>query len=112
MYGLILVEPPGGLPPVDREFYVMQGEVYTEQAFGAQGHLDFSETKLLSEDPEYFVFNGAAGALTQDAHALHATVGETVRIFFGVGGPNFTPRSTSSADLRPGFPLRRARFAA
>ena len=90
MYGLILVEPPGGLPPVDREFYVMQGEVYTEQAFGAQGHLDFSETKLLSEAPEYFVFNGAAGALTQDANALHATVGETVRIFFGVGGPNFT----------------------
>jgi len=90
MYGLILVEPPGGLPPVDREFYVMQGEVYTEQVFGAQGLLDFSETKMLSEDPEYFIFNGAAGALTQDANALHATVGETVRIFFGVGGPNFT----------------------
>ena len=90
MYGLILVEPPGGLPAVDREFYVMQGEVYTEQAFGAQGHLDFSEAKLLSEAPEYFVFNGAAGALTQDANTLRASVGETVRIFFGVGGPNFT----------------------
>jgi len=90
MYGLILVEPLGGLPSVDREFYVMQGEVYSEQPFGTQGHLDFSETKLLAEAPEYFVFNGAAGALTQDAHALHASVGETVRIFFGVGGPNFT----------------------
>ncbi len=90
MYGLILVEPTGGLPAVDREFYVMQGEVYTEQPFGAQGHLDFSEAKLLSEAPEYFVFNGAAGALTQDANTLRASVGETVRIFFGVGGPNFT----------------------
>ncbi|MEW6566566.1 MAG: copper-containing nitrite reductase [Chloroflexota bacterium] len=90
MYGLILVEPEGGLPPVDREFYVMQGEVYTEQPFGTQGHLDFSMQKLLDESPEYFIFNGAAGALTKDAHALRANVGETVRIFFGVGGPNFT----------------------
>ena len=90
MYGLILVEPPGGLPAVDREFYVMQGEVYSEQPFGTKGHLDFSDTKLLAETPEYFVFNGAAGALTQDANMLRASVGETVRIFFGVGGPNFT----------------------
>ena len=37
MYGMILVEPEGGLPPVDREFYVMQGEIYTEQPFGTQG---------------------------------------------------------------------------
>jgi len=61
MYGLILVEPAGGLPAVDREFYVMQGEVYTEQPFGSTGHLDFSEAKMLAEAPEYFVFNGAAG---------------------------------------------------
>lgn len=90
MYGLILVEPEGGLPPVDREFYVMQGEVYTVQPFGAQGHLDFDMDKMLAETPEYFVFNGAAGALTLDENALRANVGETVRIFFGVGGPNFT----------------------
>ncbi len=90
MYGLILVEPEGGLPPVDREFYVMQGEIYTAQPFGTLGHLDFSMEKLLAETPEYFVFNGAAGALTLDQNALRANVGETVRIFFGVGGPNFT----------------------
>ncbi len=90
MYGLILVEPEGGLPPVDREFYVMQGEVYTAEAFGAQGHQSFSYEHMLSEDPEYLVFNGAAGALTLDEYALRANVGETVRIFFGVGGPNFT----------------------
>lgn len=90
MYGLILVEPEGGLPPVDREFYVMQGELYTLQPFGSSGHLDFSHEKMLDEDAEYFVFNGAAGALTQDEYALRAEVGETVRIYFGVGGPNFT----------------------
>ncbi len=89
MYGLILVEPEGGLPPVDREFYVMQGELYTTGAFGEQGHQMSDTTKLLNEDPEYFVFNGAVGALT-DQKPLKANVGETVRIFFGVGGPNFT----------------------
>ncbi|MDL1910669.1 nitrite reductase, copper-containing [Chloroflexi bacterium CFX6] len=90
MYGLILVEPEGGLPPVDREFYVMQGELYTAQPFGTSGNLTDDVDKLLDENPEYFVFNGAAMALTSEEHALRANVGETVRIFFGVGGPNFT----------------------
>ena len=90
MYGMILVEPEGGLPPVDREFYVMQGELYTTQPFGTSGALTDAISKLLAEQPEYFVFNGASMALASDAHALRAKVGETVRIFFGVGGPNFT----------------------
>lgn len=90
MYGLIVVEPEGGLPPVDREFYVMQGEIYTEQPIGTPGHVDFSMQKMLDEAPEYFVFNGASAALTSDDYALKAEVGETVRIFIGVGGPNFT----------------------
>jgi nitrite reductase (NO-forming) len=89
MYGLILVEPEGGLPPVDREFYVMQGEIYTEAPFGHRGSQEFSVEKLLNERPEYFVFNGAVGALSK-LHPLEAKVGETVRIFFGVGGPNYT----------------------
>jgi nitrite reductase (NO-forming) len=89
MYGLILVEPEGGLPPVDREFYVMQGEIYTAEPLNQKGAATFSQEKLLDEAPEYFVFNGAAGALTQES-PLQAQVGETVRIYFGVGGPNFT----------------------
>ena len=89
MYGLILVEPPGGLPKVDHEFYVMQGEIYTDRPFGQRGHDEFSVDKLLAERPEYFVFNGAVGALTTE-HPMKAKVGDTVRIFFGVGGPNAT----------------------
>lgn len=89
MYGLILVEPAGGLPPVDREFYVMQGEIYTEAPFGRQGAQEFSVEKLLDERPEYFVFNGSVGALSK-LHPLHAKVGDTIRIFFGNGGPDFT----------------------
>ena len=90
MYGMILVEPEGGLPKVDREFYVMQGEIYTAQPFGTAGALTEDTTKLLNEDPEYFTFNGASMALTSEEHMLKAKTGETVRIFFGVGGPNFT----------------------
>jgi nitrite reductase (NO-forming) len=89
MYGMILVEPDGGLPKVDHEFYVMQGEIYTEKPFGSTGLLADSYQKLLNETPEYYVFNGAVGALS-DQKPLHAKVGETVRIFFGVGGPNKT----------------------
>jgi nitrite reductase (NO-forming) len=89
MYGLILVEPEAGLPPVDREFYVMQGEVYTAQDYGTKGKLTESLDRLMDEQPEYYVFNGAANALTGD-RALRAKVGETIRIYFGVGGPNKT----------------------
>lgn len=89
MYGMILVEPEEGLPPVDHEFYIMQGEIYTDAAFGQRGSQEFSVEKLLSEKPEYFVFNGSVGAITK-LHPLHAKVGETVRLYFGVGGPNFT----------------------
>ncbi|SOC35646.1 nitrite reductase (NO-forming) [Rhizobium subbaraonis] len=89
MYGLILVEPEEGLPPVDREFYVMQGEVYTSQTYGSKGKLTESLEKLMAEAPEYYVFNGAANALT-GSNALKARLGETIRIYFGVGGPNKT----------------------
>ena len=89
MYGLILVEPENGLSHVDREFYVMQGEIYTDVPYGQRGSAEFSVEKLLNEHPEYFVFNGSVGALTK-LHPMRAKVGDIVRIFFGVGGPNFT----------------------
>ncbi len=87
MYGLILVEPEGGLPPVDREYYVMQGDFYTEGEFGMPGLQPFSQAKAIDEDADYVLFNGRVGALTGD-NALTAEVGETVRLFVGNGGPN------------------------
>ena len=87
MYGLILVEPEEGLPAVDREFYVMQGDFYTTARHGEAGRHTFDMVKALAEEPDYVVFNGAVGALTGDK-ALKATVGETVRLYVGNGGPN------------------------
>ena len=87
MYGLILVEPEGGLPRVDREYYVMQGEFYTKGKTLARGLQALDPAKLTAERPEYVVFNGRMGALMEDG-ALKAKVGETVRLFVGNGGPN------------------------
>lgn len=89
MYGMILVEPKEGLPKVDHEYYVMQGDFYTAGANGEKGLQPFSMSKAISEKPEYVVFNGSVGALAGD-NALPAKVGETVRLFVGDGGPNLT----------------------
>lgn len=87
MYGLILVEPKEGLPKVDKEYYVMQGDFYTKGKYGQQGLQPFDMEKAVEEKPDYVVFNGSVGALTGDK-ALKAKVGETVRLFVGNGGPN------------------------
>lgn len=87
MYGMILVEPPGGLPKVDREFYIAQGEFYTQGPFGQKGFQAFSFQKADSETPDYVVFNGRVGSLT-GSRALQVKVGESVRIFFLNAGPN------------------------
>jgi nitrite reductase (NO-forming) len=87
MYGLILVEPAGGLPPVDREYYVMQGDFYTVGAYREKGTQPFDMQKAIDEKPTYVVFNGAESALLGD-HALKAKVGDRVRLFVGNGGPN------------------------
>jgi nitrite reductase (NO-forming) len=87
MYGLILVEPPEGLAPVDREYYVMQGDFYTVGKYREKGLQPFDMQKAIEENATYVVFNGSEGALVGD-NALRAQRGETVRLFVGNGGPN------------------------
>jgi len=87
MYGLILVEPPEGLPKVDHEYYVMQGDFYTTGKYREKGLQPFDMEKAIDERPTYVLFNGAEGALTGDK-ALTSKAGETVRLFVGNGGPN------------------------
>jgi nitrite reductase (NO-forming) len=87
MYGLILVEPSSGLPPVEREYYIMQGDFYTSGKFGEEGLQVFDLERAVDERPTYVVFNGSVGSLVGDK-AITAQVGETVRLFVGNGGPN------------------------
>ena len=85
LYGLILIEPKEGLPPVDKEFYVMQGEFYTSGALGRKGLQLFDAQAMLDGKPQYIVFNGKTGALADN---MSVKVGETVRIYVGNGGVN------------------------
>ncbi len=87
MYGLILVEPPQGLPKVDHEYYVMQGDFYTTGKYREKGNQPFDMEKAIDERPTYVLFNGSEGALTGDK-ALTAKTNETIRLYVGNGGPN------------------------
>ena len=87
MYGLMLVEPPEGLPAVDHEYYVMQGDFYTVGKYREKGLQPFDMQKAIDEKPTYVLFNGSENALVGD-RALTAKVGETVRLYVGNGGPN------------------------
>ena len=87
MYGMIYVQPKKALPKVDHEYYVVQGDFYTDADFGAKGLQPFSMKRAIDEKPSYVVFNGSAMSLVGD-RALKAKVGETVRLFVGNGGPN------------------------
>jgi nitrite reductase (NO-forming) len=89
MFGLIVVEPAGGLPAVDHEYYVMQSEFYLTGQRGEPGLQEMSTDKMMDENPDYVVFNGEVGALTGE-NMLQDKTGETVRIFFGDAGPNLT----------------------
>src|SRR4051812_23971864 len=87
MYGLILVEPPEGLSPVDHEYYVMQGDFYTVGKYREKGAQGFDMQKAIDEKPTYVLFNGAESSLT-GPNALKAKTGESIRLFVGNGGPN------------------------
>ena len=91
MYGMIVVEPEDGLPPVTREFYLGQNEMYVAAAAGAEGFRAFDFDAMLRENPTYVLLNGQTKAVTPDGFgALKARVGETARVFFVNGGPNLT----------------------
>jgi nitrite reductase (NO-forming) len=88
MYGMILVEPEHGLPKADREFYVMQSEIYTQPSVERTNMLQYSHDAAVREQPQFVLFNGSQLSL-YGTHALKAKVGEKVRIYFGDAGPNF-----------------------
>jgi nitrite reductase (NO-forming) len=83
MYGLILVEPKDGLPKVDKEFYVMQGELYTTGAIGRQGLQAFDAKKMMEGVPTYVTFNGRPDGTVGK---MKATVGDKIRMYVGNGG--------------------------
>lgn len=88
MFGMILVQPPQGMTPVDHEFYLMESELYTQWPIHTLGNQLFNGTALVAGEPTYVVFGGRYDAYT-GTHALHVGVNDSVRIFFGEAGPDF-----------------------
>jgi nitrite reductase (NO-forming) len=85
-YGLILVEPQQGLSVVDKEFYIVQGELYTLGDLGKRGLVAFDSQALLDGKPNYVFFNGKIESTAR----MNAKVGDKIRIYLGNGGVNLT----------------------
>lgn len=87
---MVLVEPENGLPPVDKEFYILQSDFYTKEASGlldgGDSVLEFDHDKGAAEHPTYVVYNGMVDSLVKNP--LQAKVDDRIRIFFGNAGPN------------------------
>ena len=83
MYGMVIVEPTDGLPPVDAEFALVQSEWY----LGSPGPADRLEKAMAAAPaPDYVVFNGVANQY-KDA-PLAVDTGERVRFFVLNAGPS------------------------
>ena len=83
MYGMIIVEPEGGLPEVDHEFTFVQGEYYT----GPQGEPgDLTKMSAAAASPDYVVWNGVANQYAD--HPIEVGVGERIRAFVLNAGPS------------------------
>jgi nitrite reductase (NO-forming) len=83
MYGMVIVEPAEGLPPVDNEFALVQSEWY----LGPQGDItDLAKAAAAAPAPDFVVFNGVANQYV-DA-PLAVGTGESVRMFVLNAGPS------------------------
>ena len=83
MFGMIIVEPAEGLPPVDHEFALVQSEWY----LGQQGQtIDLAKAGAGAPAPDFVAFNGVANQYAD--HPIEVPVGETVRVFALNAGPN------------------------
>ncbi|MFZ5889474.1 MAG: multicopper oxidase domain-containing protein [Myxococcota bacterium] len=111
MYGMIVVEPPGGLEPVATEAYVAQSEWYLRDS-GGEGHemegeeeeeeeegegalpadvLVLDESAAFASQPTLYTFNGHRDALTAPGmfgDRIRTPAGANMRIFFANAGPN------------------------
>ncbi len=80
MLGAVVIDPPG-LAEVDREYVVVQSELY----LGAQGGTA-DEQAVADQDPDVVTFNGYAFQYRD--RPLTARVGERVRVWVLDAGPN------------------------
>lgn len=83
MFGMVIVEPKGGLPKVDNEFAFVQSEWY----LGAQGQpADYAKANQTNPAPDFVVFNGVANQYKDNP--VPVKTGGRVRVFVLDAGPS------------------------
>ena len=83
MFGMVIVEPKGGLPKVDQEVAFVQSEWY----LGAQGQpADYAKANAAAPAPDFVVFNGVANQYKDNP--IQVTTKGRVRVFVLDAGPN------------------------
>jgi nitrite reductase (NO-forming) len=83
MFGMVIVEPAGGLPAVDHEFALVQSEWY----LGEQGQpASLAKASVGAPAPDFVVFNGVANQYVDNP--LVVDTGARVRIFVLDAGPS------------------------
>jgi nitrite reductase (NO-forming) len=83
MYGMVIVEPAEGLPPVDKEFALVQSEWY----LGEQGQpADLAKAMEAAPAPDFVMFNGVANQYVDAPLAVET--GERIRVFVLNAGPS------------------------
>ena len=83
MFGMVIVEPEGGLPPIDSEFFFVQSEWY----LGPQGDVSsYEKANQASPAPDFVMFNGVASQYADNP--IQITTGENVRLFVLDAGPS------------------------
>ena len=83
MYGMVIVEPEDGLPPVDAEFAVVQSEWY----LGPQGEpASLTKAAAAAPAPDYVVFNGVANQYLDNP--IEVGTDDRVRVFVLNAGPS------------------------
>ena len=83
MFGMLIVEPEGGLPPIDNELFVVQNEWY----LGPQGDVSsLDKANQGAPSPDFVMFNGVAKQYVDNP--IEVPTGEEVRIFVLDAGPS------------------------
>jgi len=86
MYGAIVVDPKGGLPPVAKSYVLVGSEWYLSgDGQGAPATLDMAKAR--AKMPDFVTWNGYAGQYKD--HPLAANVGDLVRFYVVTAGPSF-----------------------
>jgi nitrite reductase (NO-forming) len=83
MFGMVIVDPAGGLPPVDDEFFLVQSDWY----LGPQGEpSSLAKADQAAPAPDFVMFNGVAMQYLDNP--IEIPTGENVRVFVLDAGPS------------------------